>query len=260
VVATPSIDDTAEHKSVRGKSRAARAIYHSPRLNVATNGSDFVFIDVSFRPDMLDIDALRDALTDTAATGKRVSAGSIALIEAKTVRGALKDAFSDMLRVIFADEFDKVAEAYRTLLHENITKRDDPALKSALNRARLQERILAETVMVDQGQACELLGLSTTNPSATMKRKEERSELLRFTVDGRAVYPLFQFDVEGRRVVPAMAALIARKPAHWSDFRLLHWLTRPHLDFDGAPAEALRSQGDAVLAAFDREIEPPVHG
>ena len=57
-----------------------------------------------------------------------------------------------------------------------------------------------------------------------------------------------------------MAQLIARKPKGWSDFRLLHWLTRPHLDMDGTPAEALGTDAQGVLAAFEREIDPPVHG
>jgi len=113
--------------------------------------------------------------------------------------------------------------------------------------------------MVDQAEACVLLGLSKTNASATMKRKEDKGELLRFLIEGRPAYPLFQFDVEGRRLYPVMAALIAAKPATWSDFRLLHWLTRPHLDLDGAPAKVL-GQEEAVTAAFAREIEPAVHG
>ncbi|REF68405.1 hypothetical protein BDD41_3450 [Paracoccus versutus] len=126
--------------------------------------------------------------------------------------------------------------------------------------ARLQERILAGALMVDQAQACELLGLSAANPSATMKRKEDKREILRFTADGRAAYPLFQFDVEGRRIHPAMARLIALKPRTWSDFRLLHWLTRPRLDFGAVLAERLGVEADAVIAAFEREIVPAEHG
>ncbi|KAJ8138865.1 hypothetical protein OY671_007921, partial [Metschnikowia pulcherrima] len=70
----------------------------------------------------------------------------------------------------------------------------------------------------------------------TMKRREDKKESSRFSIEGRAAYPLFQFDVEGRRLYPQIAQSIARKPEGWSDFRLLHWLTRPHLDFDASPA------------------------
>lgn len=110
------------------------------------------------------------------------------------------------------------------------------------------EMILRDTTMIDQAQACQLLGLSGSNPPDR--------DVLRFTVDGRAAYPVFQFDVEGRRVFPALGEIIALKPIGWSDSRLLHWLTRPHLDFDGTPADALGTDGAAVVAAFAREIEP----
>lgn len=160
-----------------------------------------------------------------------------------------------------SEEFDEVVAAYRRMLRESLAKADDSELQSALNRARLQEKILAATIMADQAQACELLGLSGTNPSATMKRKEEKKELLRFTVDGRAVYPLLQFEVEGRRIFPAVSKLIALKPETWSNFRLLHWLTCPHLDFDGTPADHLDAEhADGVIAAFKRQIVPAEHG
>ena len=85
-------------------------------------------------------------------------------------------------------------------------------------------------------------------------------EILRFTVDGHSLYPLFQFDVGARRIFPALAAVIAARPQGWSDYRLLHWLTTPHLDIGCTPAQAVPSDGNAVLAAFGREIELPCHG
>ncbi len=93
-----------------------------------------------------------------------------------------------------------------------------------------------------------------------MKRKEEKREILRFTVDGRVSYPLFQFDVEGRRVFPAMAKLIALKPETWSDFRLLHWLTRPHLDFGTAPAESLVRKTQRLSRHSNARSCPRTHG
>jgi hypothetical protein len=197
-----------------------------------------------------ELDALRQAIAPGANSDPTPT----------MVRNVLKSVAGQMLTRGLEAEFTKVIEAYRVLLFESLGKGEDAALQAALNRARLQEKILASTSMVDQAQACQLLGMSATNPSATMKRKEDKRELLRFTVDGRAVYPLVQFDVDGRRVFPAVAKLLAAKPDHWSDFRLLHWLTRLHLDFDGTPGEALGTDEPAVLAAFAREIEPEVHG
>ena len=172
----------------------------------------------------------------------------------------MEAAFVDVFSNRFSGEIGKVVDAYRVMLRESLAKGTDSELQKALNRARLQEKILASTSMVDQPQACELLGLSGTNPSATMKRKEEKREILRFTIDGRVSYPLFQFDVEGRRIFPTMAKLIALKPETWSDFRLLHWLTRPHLDFETAPAEKLGAEDAEVIGAFKREVVPAEHG
>lgn len=83
---------------------------------------------------------------------------------------------------------------------------------------------------------------------------------MRFTADGRAAYPLVQFDVEGRRIYPAMSNLLAKKPDHRRDFRLLHWLTKLHLDFEDTPGAALAAEPEAVIASFEPEIELEIHG
>jgi hypothetical protein len=236
-------------------------LYASEDIAVSALTAGSVYINVSINADPAEVDKWRAVLESDAAT-------PAAPTEARQVRdkvsGALRDAMKAAFVTVFSNrlsgEINKVVDAYRIMLRESLAKGDDSDLQTALNRARLQEKILASTSMVDQAQACELLGLSGANPSATMKRKEEKREILRFTVDGRVSYPLFQFDVEGRRVFPAMAKLIALKPETWSDFRLLHWLTRPHLDFGTSPAEKLGAEEAEVVAAFKREIVPAEHG
>ncbi|RDW13498.1 hypothetical protein DIE28_07875 [Paracoccus thiocyanatus] len=220
-----------------------------------------VHVDVSVGAASADIDQWYSAVEARTAPASARPGSEKAVGKASgMLREAMKAAFAEVFSNRFSSEIDKVVDAYRVMLRESLAKGDDTELQAALNRARLQEKILAGTVMVDQAQACELLGLSAANPSATMKRKEDKREILRFTVDGRAAYPLFQFDVERRRIHPAMARLIALKPQGWSGFRLLHWLTRPHLDFGAAPAERLGAEADAVIAAFEREIVPAEHG
>jgi hypothetical protein len=242
---------TASESGRRTASRAgkaARAFYTSPDSAIVAESAGLVAVNVTIREGH---DG--DIVQEVARLGGKAGATKAALL---AVAAAAERVFERK----FAGEIEQVVDAYRLMLRESLAKQEDPALRSALNRARLQERVLASTTMVDQTQACELLGLSTANPSATMKRKEERGELLRFTADGRAAYPFFQFDVEGRRVFPAISRLIDMKPQGWSDFRLLYWLTRPHLDFDSAPEAALGTNEAGVLAAFEREIEPAVHG
>jgi hypothetical protein len=240
--------ENVERRASRARGRGS--FYASNALAAEADGVSSISVEVSFHPAPEELEVLRQAIAFGAKSDRMP----------RMALQALKSVAGEILSRGFAAEFDKVIDAYRVFLRESLAKGEDAELKAALNRARLQEKILASTSMVDQAQACQLLGMSTTNPSATMKRKEDKRELLRFTVDGRAVYPLVQFDVEGRRVFPAVAKLLAAKPDHWSDFRLLHWLTRPHLDFDGTPGEALGTDEPAVLAAFAREIEPAVHG
>ena len=246
MVATPSTKAEADKKPVHARSRYS--LHVSQSFAAEAKNARSVDVKVTISPDVLSGIETAWALPSSRAKSSR------------ELRAAIKNAVEDIFSRNFADEIGKVVAGYRVMLRESLATGEDPELQEALNRARLQEKILAATSMADQAEACQLLGLSRSNPSATMKRKEESRDILRFTMDGRAVYPLFQFDVEGRRVLPGMARLIAKKPRSWSDFRLLHWLTRPHLDFDGTPAEALKIDEDAVLAAFEREIEPAVHG
>ncbi|MBB3350046.1 hypothetical protein [Sphingomonas sp. BK069] len=227
--------------------KPARAFYSDQHMTAESTG--LVAVNVTIR-DIVDIDGVQE-LDKAGGRGKAVT---------KATRIALAQAAERLFKRAFALEIDHLVGAYRVILRESLVRSDDPAIQSALNRARLQERILSSTSMIDQTEACELLGLSKSNPSATMRRKEERGEVLRFSIEGRAAYPFFQFDVESRRTYPVISRLIEMKPESWSDFRLLYWLTRPHVDFEGAPEAMLGSDPDGVVAAFEREIEPAVHG
>ena len=256
MVATPT-----PRMESRRNPHGANMLYASDNLAVYAPAVGEVCINVSINADPADVDRWRATFeSENRATAGRMTTKQISNKVSAALRDAMKAAFVVVFAKRFSGEIDKVVNAYRLMLRESLAKGNDPDLQAALNRARLQEKILASTSMVDQAQACELLGLSGTNPSATMKRKEEKREILRFTLDGRVSYPLFQFDVEGRRIFPVMAKLIALKPDTWSDFRLLHWLTRPHLDFGAAPAEKLGAQETEVVAAFKREILPAEHG
>ena len=130
------------------------------------------------------------------------------------------------------------------------------------NQERLRSELLAAVPMVDQAQACELLALPDADPSATMGRREAEGGILRFERDGRAIYPLLQFDAAEGRVRPAIAKLIAMHPDEWGgDRMLLHWLTRPNASLGGAwPANCLADGDEAVLRAFAAEVEEPLHG
>lgn len=263
MVATHLTDAETRRKPLgpRANPRGTHMLYTSDDIAVSAQTAGSVHINVNVEANPVDVDQWRAIMETVAATSTaRVRTKKVRDTAPGAVREAMKAAFVAVFSRRFSSEIDKVVDAYRIMLRESLATGVDTELQTALNRARLQEKILAGTSMVDQTQACELLGLSGANPSATMKRKEEKREILRFTVDGRVAYPLFQFDIEGRRIFPAIAKLIALKPETWSDFRLLHWLTRPHLDFGAAPAERLGAEEAEVVAAFKREIVPAEHG
>jgi hypothetical protein len=263
MVATPltQVETRRKPHGQRTDPHGTHMLYTSDNIAVSALTAGSVHINVSINADPVDVDKWRGIVdAGTTASSTRSRTQQVRDKAPGAVREAMKAAFVTVFSHRLSREIDKVVDAYRVMLRESLAKGNDSELQTALNRARLQEKILASMSMVDQAQACELLGLSGANPSATMKRKEEKRELLRFTADGRAAYPLFQFDVEGRRIFPVMAKLIALKPETWSDFRLLHWLTRPHLDFGAAPAERFGSEETEVVAAFKRETVPAEHG
>lgn len=133
-------------------------------------------------------------------------------------------------------------------------------LTKTLDRVRLQNKLLEGTALVDRQSACELLGKYPRDPSELMMTVENEQALLKFTYHGRVVYPLFQFDVNDRRILPIISEIRKIQPDDFSDFMLLHWLTRPQIDFDGPPSESLKTEPEMVLEAFSREIEPLVDG
>jgi hypothetical protein len=133
-----------------------RAFYASPTITAEAEHAGYVHVDLSIRPDWV-----RTLSRVAGPTGLARAEGEGGSAEAaKAATEALKAAASELLAHDFAAEIGRVVGAYRLMLRESFAKGEDPELVSALNRARLQERILSGTTMVDQAQACQLLGLS----------------------------------------------------------------------------------------------------
>lgn len=168
--------------------------------------------------------------------------------------------FADAAEAALSAEVRVLADTYRRMIREDLPTGRNLAVKAALSRVRAQEKFLAGLDMADQSEACELLRLSKSNPSATLKRIEDRAGLIRIERDGRPFYPLFQFDVEAGRIHPVMLEIMRLRPAHWSNIRLCYWMTRKHADFGRAPAELMGQDDRELLEAFRRAIEPETHG
>lgn len=139
-----------------------------------------------------------------------------------------------------------------------MTVSHDERRREAALRGALRRQILSGVEMVDEVEACGLLGLASTDPDWSSLKLQE---LLHFRIAGRWKFPAFQFDPNNRRPYPGLVKIVAAaKAAGWSEFRLLNWMMRPHLDFDGVPADALEDQDEEVLEAFLRDSEPECHG
>ncbi|WP_411839773.1 hypothetical protein [Paracoccus sp. ME4] len=167
---------------------------------------------------------------------------------------------ADLAETVISREVALLAENYRRMIRDDLPSGKNLAVKTALNRVRVQERFLAGLDMANRSQACELLRLSKSNPSATLKRIEDRGGLIRIDRDSRPFYPLFQFDVENGRIHPVIAEINRHRPEGWSNIRLSYWLTRKHADFGRAPAELFGHADEEILDAFRRATLPEVHG
>lgn len=217
--------------AVTGKGHAARQIVSHEQLEVHATESGMVMVFIG-------------KLDGPEHAEERRQVGSFAQAAEAALSGELK----------------ALTDGYRLLIREAVPGGRNLAVKAALNRVRVQEKFLAGLDMADQTDACELLRLSKANPSATLKRIEDRGGLIRIDRDGRPFYPLFQFDVENGRIHPGVIEIIRLRPEHWSNIRLCYWMTRKHTDFNRAPADLLGQADEEVIAAFRRDAEPELHG
>lgn len=125
--------------------------------------------------------------------------------------------------------------------------------------AELRAQILASTPMCDGDEASAFLGLPVADDREALH--EIQDQLLMFNVNGRELYPLFQFNVKERALHSEFVDILKIARAHeWSAFRLTHWMISGHVEFDVNPASALPDQPLRVKDAFLRAVEPQLHG
>ncbi|MBT9385363.1 hypothetical protein KM176_15935 [Pseudooceanicola sp. CBS1P-1] len=180
-------------------------------------------------------------------------------VSPRRVEALVASAVSARIADRLEHEFDALQRAYGAMLDARMPEGTDQAVLEALTRTRLRHALLEGAQLVDQAQACELLGRSTANPSATMKRLEQKG-LLRFLRAGRAAYPLFQFDTDAQQVHPVVPRILAARPEGMSDFAVLQWFSAWHEEFQGPPRDHLARAPEAVFQAFLRSTEAPQHG
>lgn len=238
----------------------ARRVFRSRKISVSTLRSVDVNVDVKLDDNDIDLGAMIRELQAMLDRQGGPSPDATGLLE--MVRASLKEVVEKTLERSLTGEFDAIIVAYRDMLERRMASGQDEAISRALSRAKLQTEVLSSVPMVDQAQACALLGLSDTNPSATLRRYEAKDRILRFDLKGKAAYPLFQFDVAERRIHPVLLKLLEMRTDDWGGkMALLHWLTRPNRSLGGAkPCDRLDQEANAILSSFSTEIAEPLNG
>lgn len=135
-------------KRTRRASRAGarQVFYASPTVAAEAEHYGSLAVNVSIAAEAIDPALVRKLIGARMEARNRSQTTGIT----KVIREAAKEAVSEVLRVNLASEVAKVVSASRVMLRDGFARGEDPALQAALNRARLQEKILASTTMVDQ--------------------------------------------------------------------------------------------------------------
>lgn len=240
--------------------RDSKPVFRSEKSKVSASESTDVTVDLRLDVTDLDLEAVLPKLQSLLdrQTGSSMEASALL----RMTRAVMKEVIETTLKREMAEEFDDIVAAYRDMLERRVASGHDESISRALTRAKVQSETLASVPMVEQSEACALLGLSDTNPSATLKRYETRNRILRFDWKGKAAYPLFQFDVAERRIHPTLIRLMDMRTDEWGGkMALLHWLTRPNRSLRGArPCDRLSDDADAIVESFSAEIAEPLNG
>jgi len=237
-----------------------RLVFRSRKISVSAPRSTDVSVDVKLDANDIDLDAMLREIQTMLDRQGGTSPDAASLV--KMTRASLRQVIEITLERSLTKEFDAIVAAYRDMLERRMASGEDEAISRALTRVKLQTEVLLSVAMVDQAEACALLGLSDTNPSATLRRYEAKDRILRFNLKGKAAYPLFQFDVAERRIHPVVLILLKMRTEEWGGkIALLHWLTSPNLSLGGAkPYDQLAQNSDTILKSFSAEIAEPLNG
>ncbi|WJS83921.1 hypothetical protein [Paracoccus sp. TOH] len=110
------------------------------------------------------------------------------------------------------------------------------------HKARVAERLLASLDLIDASQACALLRIETDDPGATMQAMARDDAVIALVQNGKTMLPLFQFDTGNGVIFDVVRDILRLRPARISNLMLCYWLTRAHVDFDGAPGAWVRER------------------
>ena len=126
--------------------------------------------------------------------------------------------------------------------------------EQARRNAELRQRVLQTFEFLDAASVSELSGSRSTNPRARASRWANEGRIFGVVVNGRTLYPSFQFDDVGRPL-PAVADVLAKlKQLNLSGWATAIWWNTDHDVLDWrTPAEVLTHSPETVLAAAETD-------
>ena len=126
--------------------------------------------------------------------------------------------------------------------------------EQARRNAELRRRVLDSFEFLDASAISRLSGSKSTNPRARASRWASEGRLFGVVVNGRTLYPSFQFDEEGQPR-PAVAEVLAElRKLNLSAWATAIWWNTDHDVLDWrTPVAALEDNPEAVLAAADTD-------
>lgn len=132
--------------------------------------------------------------------------------------------------------------------------------ENSSHKASAEERLLASIDLIEASQACALLHIETDDPDAIIQAIACDDAVITLVQNGKTMLPLFQFDTENGLIFGVVHHILMLRPARISNLRLAYWMTRAHVEFGEAPADRFGKDDAAIVAAFQRYIEPDHHG
>ena len=122
--------------------------------------------------------------------------------------------------------------------------------EQARRNAELRQRFLDKHEVLDAAAVSELSGSKSTNPRARASRWASEGRIFGVTVNGRALYPVFQFDSDGQPRPVVETVLEVLKGLNLSTWATAIWWDTGHDVLNWrTPAEKLAKDPEAVLTA-----------
>ncbi len=125
------------------------------------------------------------------------------------------------------------------------------------DNARLRAEFLSDFEVLTSAQIHAMSGSTSRNKSATANDWKKAGKIFSVKLQGKDLYPAFQFNADGRPYA-TLADVLAALPQDLTSWQTAFWLVAPQNALDGARPIDLVQAGDArVFDAAARAFETP---